>query len=431
MRKKIVILGGGFGGLNAAKVLGKHSRYDIILIDSTNLHLFQPLLYQVACAALHPADIAVPLREILKNYTNITVIMAQATCINKRGREVILSCGKKVEYDFLIVAVGARHSYFEHNDWEIFAPGLKTLGDAIEIRNRIFSAYERAEKFKFFNNTQEPYELNFVVIGGGPTGVELAGALSEIAMKTLTRNFRLIHPNNAKIYLIEATERILPQFPQELSNRALEDLKKINVNVLTNTRVINIDKVGVSLENGFIPTQDVFWAAGNQASPLLKTLESPLDRNGRVIVQSNLSLPDFPEIFIIGDAACLMDLENRPLPALAPVAQQQGIYVAKLIIAHQSLKQQSRFKYHDMGMIATIGKRRAVGVIFNHNIKGFFAWVIWNVIHITNLIGFGNKLIVMIGLGLNYIRNNRISRLIYKTFGSEHNKSKSDDPATP
>lgn len=416
MRKKVVILGGGFGGLNAAKILGKTPKFDVLLIDSTNHHLFQPLLYQVACAALHPADIAVPLREILKNYPNITVIMAEAVRIDKENREIFFPSEEKVTYDFLIVAVGSRHSYFGKDEWEALAPGLKGIGDALEIRSRMLCAYEHAEKAKLFHGKDVANALNFVIIGGGPTGVELAGALSEIANKTLIRNFRRIQPSSAKIILIEAAERILPQFPPELSERAAKDLQKLDVQILTHTRVTNVDEKGVYVNGSLIPTENIFWAAGNQANPLLATLEVPLDKHGRVFVQPDLSLTGFPELFIIGDAACALDENNQPLPALAPVAKQQGIYVAKVLLNRDKASSQAGFVYKDMGMIATIGTKHAVGVVLKHNITGLFAWLIWNVIHIANLIGFDNKLIVMIGLGYNYLLNNRISRLIYKAF---------------
>src|SRR3990167_4239855 len=305
---KVVILGGGFGGLNAAKSLG-NTRFDVILIDKTNHHLFQPLLYQVATAALSPGDIAVPIREILSPYPNITVFMGDVLTIDKESAHVTLHTGEKIGYDYLIVALGARHSYFGNEGWEEFAPGLKTLNDALKIREQILISFEKAERCDSISEAKK--YLNFVIIGGGPTGVEMAGAIAEIAYKTMLKDFRRIDTTQSKIYLIEASPQILPVYPEKLSLKAKGYLEHFGVQVITGRRVSQVTKEGVQVENTFIPTENIFWAAGNQASPVLKTMNVPLDRQGRVQVDADLSLPDHPELFVIGDTACALDKRSE------------------------------------------------------------------------------------------------------------------------
>jgi NADH dehydrogenase len=325
---KVVIVGGGFGGLNVAKKL-KKCQLDILLIDKTNHHLFQPLLYEVASAALSPGEIAIPIREILRKQDNATVMMGEIVQIDKQARRVILGNGERIGYDYLVLAVGARHSYFGKDDWEKFAPGLKTIKDALKIREEILISFEKAERL---DNLEEAAKyLNFVIIGGGPTGVEMAGAISEIAHKTMFKNFRRIKPETSKIFLVEAAPRILQAFPEKLSEKAKAGLEKIGVTVITGKKVTNITDEGVQVEEVFYPCKNIIWAAGNQASPLLKTLNVPLDRQGRVIVEPDLSIPGNPEIFVIGDASTSMDKEGKPLPGVAPVAIQEGKYVASIL----------------------------------------------------------------------------------------------------
>ncbi len=419
-RPQVIIIGGGFGGLNAAQAL-KSSDVDIILIDRTNHHLFQPLLYQVATAALSPGNIAMPIREILRWQKNATVIMGEVTTIDKSQNTVIISHGEYFNFDYLIVAPGARHSYFGHEEWEVYAPGLKSLSDAIDIRENVLLAFERAER------SDSPIEvenlLRFVIIGGGPTGVEMAGAIAEIAQKTLFQNFRKIKPEQSKIYLLEGGSRLLGGFPEELSKIARDNLENMGVKVLTNTFVTDITDKGVHIGETLIATSNVIWAAGNQASPLLKTLNSPLDEVGRVFVEVDLTIPRYPNIFIIGDAAHSIDKQGKLLPGIAPVAIQQGIYVAKIIKEGIPAEKREPFRYHDKGTMATIGKAKAVAVIGDHKISGFFAWLAWCLIHIFYLVSFPNRMLVMLQWFFWYVTEKRYSRLIKRPIyenGDEH-----------
>ena len=314
-RAKVVIIGGGFGGLNAAKGF-KNTDFDVLLIDKSNHHLFQPLLYQVATAALSPGEIGWPLREVFRKNDNTMVIMGEVETVDKEKRQIVLGNGDIVGYDYLVLAVGARHSYFGNDKWEPFAPGLKNISDALKIREQILISYEKAERL---SNGDAAKFLNFVVIGGGPTGVEMAGAIAEIAHTTLFRNFRKIKPERTKIYLIEALPQILPVYSESLAHYAKSELEKLGVTVINGKKVTNITPEGVQVEDQFIETVNVIWAAGNQASPLLKTLNVPLDRQGRVIVQPDLSIPDHPEMFVIGDAANCAGPDGKPLPGIAPM----------------------------------------------------------------------------------------------------------------
>lgn len=406
-KPKILILGGGFGGLRTARYL-KNADVDITLVDRTNHHLFQPLLYQVASSALAPRDIAYPIREILKTQPNTTVIMDEATAILPNEKSVLFRSGRKINYDTLVVAVGTRHSYFGHPEWEQYAPGLKTLEDGITIRNTILNAFEQAEASQ---NPKEIEELlTFAVIGGGPTGVELAGAIAEIAQKTMLQNFRNIDPSQTKVYLIEAGKYILPFYPEYLSERAKKDLTNLGVDVLTDSPVTNLTESSVEMGERTIRTSSIFWAAGNQAPELLQSIGCELDRQNRVIVEENLTVPNQPDIFVIGDAAHVKDRKGGVLPGVAPVAIQQGEYIGRIIEGGKL----GPFQYHDKGSMATIGKAHAVALINGRQFTGFTAWVLWSLVHIAFLIGFRNRLIVMLEWFFWYVTGNRSSRLIHR-----------------
>jgi NADH dehydrogenase len=415
-KSKVLILGGGFGGLNAAKLLGA-SHFDIWLIDKTNHHLFQPLLYQIAGAALSPGDIAVPIREILSPFENITVLMGEVTRIEKEKQQVILKNGDTLDYDHLIVALGARHSYFGNDAWEEFAPGLKTLKDALNIRERILLSFEKAERCDSISEAQK--YLNFVIIGGGPTGVEMAGAIAEIAYETMLKDFRRIDTTKTRIYLVEGSPFILPAYPEKLSLKAKGYLESFGVNVITGKRVIGVTKDGVTTEEGFIPAENIVWAAGNQASSVLKTLGTPLDRQGRANVEADLSIPGYPEIFVIGDSACALDKGGKPLPGLAPVAIQQGRYVAKILRKQLTKTERPPFSYLDKGTMATVGKAKAIGLFGKIQFSGLIAWLAWCFIHIAYLIGFRNRFIVLSQWLFAYFSPKRGARLIYRISESD------------
>lgn len=419
-KSKVVIVGGGFGGLNAAKNL-KKCPFDILVIDKTNHHLFQPLLYEVASAALSPGEIAIPIREILRKQDNATVMMGEVVQIDKKARQVVLGNGERVTYDYLVLAVGARHSYFGNDAWEHFAPGLKTIKDALTIREEILISFEKAERLD--NLAEAAKYLNFVIIGGGPTGVEMAGAISEIAQKTMFKNFRRIKPEESKIFLVEAAPRILQTFPEKLSEKAKDGLEKIGVTVITGKRVTNITEDGVQVEETFYPCKNIIWAAGNQASPLLKTLDTPLDRQGRAVVEPDLSIPGHPEIFVIGDAAVSMGKDGKPLPGVAPVAIQEGKYVASILKKGLSKEQRPPFAYFDKGSLATIGKGKAIAWVGKLQLYGVWAWFMWCFVHIVYLIGFRNRLSVMIEWFLFYLTGQRGARLIYSSLESHLTKN--------
>ncbi|MEN9654104.1 MAG: pyridine nucleotide-disulfide oxidoreductase [Chlamydiota bacterium] len=413
---KVVIIGGGFAGLNAAKKLGG-SKYDVWLIDKTNHHLFQPLLYQVASAALSPGDIAVPIREILSPYENVTVLMGEVVKINKQEHYVELKNGDRIGFEYLIVATGARHSYFGKDEWEEFAPGLKTLSDALKIRERILISFELAERCDSISEAKK--FLNFVIIGGGPTGVEMAGAIAEIAYKTMLKNFRRIDTTKTKIYLVEGSPHILPVYPPELSNKAQSYLEQFGVTVIAGKRVTKVSSEGVEIEGSFIPAKNILWAAGNQAGAMLKTLDVPLDRQGRVMVGPDLSIPEHPEIFILGDAAAATDKNGKPLPGLAPVAVQQGAYVAKMLRMRLLAKDRPPFKYLDKGTMATIGSAKAIGMFGKLKFSGLIAWLAWCFIHIVYLIGFRNRLIVLTQWLFSYVSSQRGARLVSRCLDEE------------
>lgn len=410
MKKKVVIIGAGFGGLTAAKNLAD-TEFDVMIIDSTNHHLFQPLLYQVATAALSPSDIAVPIRSLLSGYKNIKVILDEVVSIDKTDHLVMLKNLKSdLQFDYLIVAVGARHSYFGRSDWEQIAPGLKTLTDALVIREKIIEALEMAEK----ENDKELMKkyLTFVIVGGGPTGVELAGAIAEIAKETMIKDYKNFKPQDTKVILIEAADRILPSFDKKLSEQAKEYLAQMGVEVKLHTKVENINEEGVFTNNGIISSKTIIWAAGNQASPLLKSLKSELDRAGRVIVNKDCSLPNHPEIFIIGDAAHFEDENGNVLPGVAQVAIQQGKFVSEIIKNEIPFERRPKFKYIDKGTMATIGKAKAVAEIKGFKLTGLPAWLTWSSVHIFFLIGFRNRFRVMIEWIWHYITKKHGTRLI-------------------
>jgi NADH dehydrogenase len=409
---KVLIVGGGFGGLNAAKALRK-AKTDVLLIDKTNHHLFQPLLYEVATAALSPGEIATPIREILRHQENITVLMGDVVSVNKLEKNVSLGNGDVIHYDYLILATGARHSYFGKDEWETFAPGLKTIGDALKIREEILISFEIAERMDRLQDAEK--YLNFVIIGGGPTGVEMAGAIAQIAQKTLFKIFRRIRPEESKIYLVEALPHILPVYSQKLSKIAEKDLVEMGVQVITGKKVTNITDEGVQIEEMFIPCKNVIWAAGNQASPLLKTLDTPLDRQGRVIVEPDLSIPGHPKLFVIGDASNCTGKGGKPLPGIAPTAIQQGKYVAKIIREEIPKEKRAPFKYFDKGSMATIGPKKAIVAVGKLEFSGIFAWLTWCFIHIVYLIGFRSRFGVMVEWFYCFITGQRGVRLVYRS----------------
>ncbi len=416
---KVVIIGGGFGGLNAAKAL-KGARMEILVIDRTNHHLFQPLLYEVATAALSPGEIATPLREVLRHQENTSVIMGEVIHVDTKKRQITMANHDILGYDYLVIATGARHSYFGNDAWETHARGLKTVNDAVKIRENILISFEKAERLDSFAEAAK--YLNFVVIGGGPTGVEMAGAIAEIAHKTMYKNFRRVRPENSKIYLIEALPHILPSYPEKLSRRATQDLEHMGVKVLTGKKVTNINEEGVQVDDQFIACKNIIWAAGNQASPLLKTLEIPLDRVGRAIVDLDLSIPGYPEVFVIGDAACVMGKEGKPLPAIAPAAIQEGKYVAKSIREGIPKDQRKPYEYFDKGSMATIGKAKAIAVFGKLQFTGFIAWLAWAFIHVVYLVGFRSRIGVMLEWGATLITGQRGVRLITRPIDQEIKK---------
>jgi NADH dehydrogenase len=413
---RVIVVGGGFGGLYATQCL-KNVPVTVTLIDRRNFHLFQPLLYQVATGWLSPANIAATLRAILKRHKNTRVLLAEAVGIDVDQRRVLLDSGS-LTYDTLIVATGSRHHYFGNNHWEPFAPGLKTVEDATEIRRRIFSAFEAAERET--DAEQLSAWLTFVIVGGGPTGVELAGALGEIANDTLKHDFRNIDPSKARILLIEATDRILPTYPPELAHQAEIALKKLGVEVRRQTPVTDVNAKAVTVKRAdrleTIPCSTVIWAAGVEASFLGKVIAeatgAKLDRGGRVLVEPDLTVPGHPEIFVIGDLANYGHQTGKPLPGTAPVAIQQGQYVAKVIQSRVTGSPPPSFRYRDRGNMAIIGRASAVADLGKLRFSGFLAWLAWLFVHLMHLVEFENKVLVLIQWGWYYFRRNRAARLI-------------------
>jgi len=400
----VVIIGGGFGGLYAARTLA-HAAVRITLVDRRNYHLFQPLLYQVASAALNPSDIASPIRSILNRQRNTGVILGDATSIDTANKRVILADGE-LAYDYLVVATGATHSYFNHPEWERDAPGLKTIEDALEIRRRVLLAFEHAERET--DPAMQRAWLTFVVVGGGPTGVELAGALSEIARQTMIRDFRHIDPKSARVILVEGRDRVLPPYPPSLSAKAQRQLEHLGVEVITRGTVTSVNDHEVCIGETTIAAKTVLWAAGVQASPLAASLGVPLDRAGRVLVEPDLTIPGHPEVFVIGDLAAVKQKNGELVPGVAPAAIQEGVYVAKRIAG----KTHAPFKYRDKGSLATIGRAAAVADIGPLKLSGFIAWIAWLTIHIFFLIGFRNRFLVITQWAWAYLTYQRGARLI-------------------
>ena len=411
-RKRVVILGGGFGGLTAAREL-RRDAVAVTLIDRRNHHLFQPLLYQVATAALSPGDIAMPIRRVLRAQANCSVALGEATAIDRTRSEVVLRDGR-IPFDYLIVATGATHSYFGNDAWEQCAPGLKSLEDALEIRRRTLLAYERAER------EQDPVRraalLTFAVIGAGPTGVEMAGALAEIARHVLTRDFRNIDPASARVLLVEAGPRVLPAYSPELSESARRRLVRMGVEVLLEHKVVGVDADGIDLEHqgalSRVVARTLVWGAGVAASPLARTLDAPLDWLGRVKVTPDLSVPGAPNIFVIGDLAAVERPSGGQVPGVAPAAQQEGRHAVRMIRADLAGRPRAPFRYLDKGALATIGRAAAVAEIGNLRTEGLFAWLLWLVVHIATLIGFRNRFRVLAEWAFAYLRFERGARLI-------------------
>lgn len=406
--KRVIIVGAGFGGLNAAKKLAQESSLDIFILDRNNYHLFQPLLYQVAMAGLSPGEIASPIRTILSRFQNVRCLMTEVTGVKLADNKVITDIGE-LSYDYLILACGAQHSYFGHEEWETFAPGLKTLEQATEVRRRVLLAFEMAER------EPDPVKikrlLTFVVVGGGPTGVELAGALGEISRFALSRDFRHIDPRGTRILLIQAGPRILPSFVESLSQKATRDLEKLGVTVLTSTSVTNINGEGVTLGTETIEAATVLWAAGVKPSDLNTGLGTKLDQVGRVVVQKDLSIEGYPNAFVIGDQA-RFDENGKPLPGLAAVAIQQGRWVARNIFLDLKSQPRQSFHYWDKGQMATIGRSRAIVQTDHFRFDGWFAWYTWLLVHIYYLVGFHNRIFVLIQWAWSYFTFRRGARLI-------------------
>lgn len=411
MSKHVVIVGGGFAGITVAKRL-KGPDFRVTIIDKSNHHLFQPLLYQVATAALSPGDIAVPIRAVFSKRDNVRVILGKVTGVDKKRQEVLLQEGDVVGYDYLVLAPGAQYNYFGNDQWSEHAPGLKTLDNALSIRERILLSLEKAEKIQDPEKRQ-PY-LTYVVIGGGPTGVEMAGSIAEIAKRNMMRDYRNFDPGETRIYLVEAIDKILNGFPEPLSDSAKNTLEGMGVQVLTNDPVKDIRKNGVELNDRFIETPNIMWAAGVAASPLLDTLGEEQDRIGRVIVRKDLSVPSASNVFVLGDAAHAKDKGGNPLPGLAPVALQQGKYIADMLKKEIKGKQRKPFSYIDKGNMATIGRAKAVADIRGFSFSGLFAWLLWGLIHIFFLIGYRNRFRVFAEWVWHYITFKRGVRLIAK-----------------
>jgi NADH:quinone reductase (non-electrogenic) len=407
-RAEIVIVGGGFGGLYAARALG-NAPVHVTIVDRRNHHLFQPLLYQVATAALNPADIAAPIRSVLRGRRNVSVLLAEAVSVDVATKKLILADGE-LPYDHLVLATGATHSYFGHDEWAPFAPGLKSIEDALEIRRRVLLAYEMAERER--DPERRRQWMTFVIIGGGPTGVEMAGALAEISRHALSREFHHIDPTHARIILIEGMSRVLPPYAEELSAKARIQLERLGVDVWTGARVTGVDATGVSLGQERILARTVVWAAGVAASPVPRTLGIPLDRAGRARVNPDLTIPGHDDIFVIGDLTAI-EQDGKPVPGVAPAAIQMGRHAARNIRLALGGRPRQAFRYRDKGSFATIGRGKAVGQLPGGiRLSGFPAWVAWLAIHIFFLIGFRNRVLVIFQWAYSYVTFRRGARLI-------------------
>jgi NADH dehydrogenase len=405
----VLILGGGFAGLYAAKDL-RNAPVRVTVVDRRNHHLFQPMLYQVATAGLNPSDIASPIRSILRASQNTEVLLAEVRDIDVDARTVRFTDGATCGYDYLVVATGARHSYFGHDEWEPLAPGLKSLEDALEIRRRVLLAFERAERET--DPVRRHAYLTFVIVGGGPTGVEMAGAVAEIRRYALRRDFRHIDPGEATVMLLEGGPRLLPSYPENLSAQAKQKLRRLGVEVRTETLVTDIRPGSVNAAGWVIPTQTVIWAAGNTASPILRSLGAPLDRMGRAIVEPDCTIPGHPEVFVLGDAAAFNHQEGGTLPGICPVAIQMGEYTAAVIEGDLAGRPRRAFSYWDKGQLAVIGRGQAVADIWKLHFGGFLAWMVWIFVHVFFLIGFRNRVLVLLQWAWSYVTYSRGARLI-------------------
>lgn len=408
-RPCVAIIGAGFGGLAATKALAS-TNADVTLIDRSNHHLFQPLLYQVATAALSPAQIAQPIRAIVKDQLNCTVALGEVTGIDPEKKQVH-GHHASLDYDYLIVATGATHTWFNHSEWAAYAPGLKTIDDAVAIRGLILNAFEKAELER--DAATRKAWLTFVLIGAGPTGVEMAGAIAELARHTLAGEFRHINPANASVILVEAGPRILPAFPEELARRAQSDLERIGVRVITGQKVNDCTDTYATIGTDKIACRTILWCAGVKASPAAEWLQAEHDQAGRVLVKPDLSVPGHPEIFVIGDAARVVDANGTAVPGLCPAADQQGKYVASLIDSRiKGQPSPPPFVYHDYGTMATIGRGKAIAQIRGFRFGGLFAWLLWGIIHLMPLVGFRNRMVVAIDWFWSYLTRSRGVRLI-------------------
>jgi NADH:ubiquinone reductase (H+-translocating) len=407
-KKQVIIVGGGFGGLKAAESLARLP-VEITVLDRKNHHTFQPLLYQVATAGISPAEIAAPIREILHKHENVEVLLGEVQGFNLAERKVQLH-NFELSYDYLIIAAGAMHAYFGHDEWEPLAPGLKTIEDALEIRRRILLAYELAEREAARTGRHRP--LNFIVVGAGPTGVELAGTLAEIARKSLAENFRNIDPAKTRVLLVEAGSSILSSYPEDLRRSAVKQLEHLGVEVRTNSPVSDVRTGQVRIGDETVSAEVVLWAAGVAASPLGRALGVPVDRAGRVFVEPDLSVPGYREVFVIGDLATMNDKDGKPLPGVAPVAMQQGKWVGRQIAADLAGEPRAPFHYLDKGSLATIGRAAAIAQFGKLHISGVVAWLAWLLIHVLFLIGFRNRIVVMFQWAWSYLTYARAARLI-------------------
>ncbi len=414
-KPRVVIIGAGFGGLEAAKKLGREN-VQVTVIDRANYHLFQPLLYQVATAALSPADIAAPVRAVLSKYKNVEVILAEVQSIDVNAKKVKMTDGE-VDYDYLIVATGARHSYFGHPEWEQLAPGLKSLEDATEIRRRILMAFEYAERSS--DEAARKAAMTFVIIGGGPTGVEMAGAIAEIARYPLSKDFRHIDPSQARVILVEGEPLVLASYPKDLRRSAMKQLADLGVEVRTGIHATNLSDQGLQVGNEFIPCRVKIWAAGNTASFVGKSLGVPVDRVGRVMVNNDLTIPNHPEVQVIGDLANFPHQTGEPLPGVSPVAMQQGRHAARNVLMMIEGEEPQRFWYFDKGSMATIGRDKAVADLKLVHLTGIPAWLAWLFIHVVFLVGFRNRFAVLFQWAWAYFSFNKGARLITRNFQSE------------
>ena len=406
---RVVIVGGGFGGLWAANALA-NKPVEVTLIDRKNHHVFQPLLYQVATAVLSPGEIAMPIRRILHHAKNVEVILGEVLDFDAQHHKLVMDDGSELKYDYLIVAAGARHSYFGHDDWEVSAPGLKTLEDAVEIRRRVLLAFELAERQAYLNGEQRA--LNFVVVGGGPTGVEMAGAIADIARQALARDFKAINTRKARVILFEGSDRVLGTFTPDLSASAKEQLEDLGVEVRLNSFVTDIEPGKVKVGEEWVDCDVVVWATGVAASPLGKKLGVETDKAGRVLVNPDLTIPGCDRTFVIGDMASIKQENGDPVPGVSPAAMQMGTATAKNILADLRKQPRTNFKYVDKGSMATIGRSKAIAHVWGLKMTGFIAWVFWLFLHVFFLIGFRNRLVVMTEWAWAYLTRERSARLI-------------------